>query len=173
MLIIFKIYFLDNQLPSSCDLQCQPADILLKRLNSAVPNEQLTIFLLLNGCEISCENAKRTFATCGLLATDSYLYLTSDKLSWLSINQNDTAAAASAIEDDADDIQVCLKQLMSNLVEVDRCSDLTLVINFLDETQNKCELWKCTFETPDMANTCLNAIAQSWEKLFGVPLLNV
>lgn len=153
-------YFPDNSLPSACELKYQPGELILKRLSAAVIDEQLNMCSLLNGCEISCENAKRSFNICALLTTDSRLYLSSDRIGWLS-------------ELDADsDIELCVTQFMSNLVEVERCSDNVFIINFLDETQDKCELWKCTFETNENAYTCLNAIAQSWEKLFGVPLIN-
>lgn len=115
---------------------------------------------LLKACEITCENAKRSLKICGLLATDSRIYLSSEKLDWLS-----------EVNPEAD-IELCVTQFMSNLVEVERCSDNVFIINFLDETQDKCELWKCTFQTAENANTCLNSIGQSWEKLFGVPLMN-
>lgn len=115
---------------------------------------------LLDGCEISCENAKRSLNICVLLTTDSRIYLSSEKLDWLSQLDHDS------------DIELCVTQFMSNLVEVEHCSDNVFIINFLDETQDKCELWKCTFQTAENANTCLNSIAQSWEKLFGVSLIN-
>lgn len=154
------IFLSDNALPSSCELKYQPAAILTKRLNRAVIDEQLNICSLLVSCDISCENAKRSFDVCSLLATDTRIYLSSEKLNWLSELDLDS------------DIELCVTQFMSNLVEVEHCSDNAFIINFLDETQDKCELWKCTFQTSDGANTCLNSIAQSWEKLFGVPLIN-
>lgn len=153
---------LDNSLPSTCDLQYQPNELLIKRLNSAVMDEQLNMCSVLNCCEITCENAKRTFNVCCLLTTDSRLYLSSTKVGWLSTTD----------DHDNDDIELCITQFMSNLVEVEHCTDNVFIINFLDETQDKCELWKCTFETSENANSCLNAIAQSWEKLFGVPLIS-
>lgn len=131
-------------------------------MNAAVIDEQLNMCSLLDGCEITCENAKRSLKICGLLTTDSRIYLSSEKLDWLSEFNHDGDG----------DIELCVTQFMSNLVEVERCSDNIFIINFLDETQDKCELWKCTFKTTENANTCLNSIAQSWEKLFGVPLMN-
>ncbi|XP_023296483.2 uncharacterized protein LOC111679191 isoform X2 [Lucilia cuprina] len=154
------LFFANNALPSLCELKYQPADLLTKRLSAAVIDEQLNMCSLLNGCEISCENAKRSFNICGLLTTDSRIYLSSEKLDWLSVLNHDS------------DIELCVTQFMSNLVEVEHCADNVFIINFLDETQDKCELWKCTFQTAENANTCLNSIAQSWEKLFGVPLIN-
>uniref|UniRef100_A0A1A9ZQW9 ZAD domain-containing protein n=1 Tax=Glossina pallidipes TaxID=7398 RepID=A0A1A9ZQW9_GLOPL len=64
----------------------------------------------------------------------------------------------------------CVMQLMSNLVEIERPGENIALINFLDETHNKCELWRCHFETKDIADGFLNAVVQSWENLFGVPL---
>ncbi|KAM7353334.1 uncharacterized protein ACRADG_005432 isoform 2-T3 [Cochliomyia hominivorax] len=160
LMLFFAKTFTDNALPSLCELKYQPAALLTKRLSAAVIDEQLNMCSLLNGCEISCENAKRSFNICCLLTTDSRIYLSSEKLDWLYELDHDS------------DIELCVTQFMSNLVEVEYCSDNVFIINFLDETQDKCELWKCTFQTPENANTCLNSIAQSWEKLFGVPLIN-
>uniref|UniRef100_A0A1A9ZHJ2 G domain-containing protein n=1 Tax=Glossina pallidipes TaxID=7398 RepID=A0A1A9ZHJ2_GLOPL len=66
----------------------------------------------------------------------------------------------------------CVMQLMWNLMEIKRPAENIALINFLDETHNKCELWRCYFETKDIADSFLNGIAPSWEKLFGVPLCN-
>ncbi|XP_005181896.2 uncharacterized protein LOC101890827 isoform X1 [Musca domestica] len=156
------LFFANNSLPPNCDLQYQPNELILKRLNTAVMDEQLNMCSVLNGCEITCENAKRSFSICCLLTTDSRLYLSSTKVGWLS----------SSSDHGSEDLELCVTQFMSNLVEVEHCSDNVFIINFLDETQDKCELWKCTFETAENANTCLNAINQSWEKLFGVPLIS-
>ncbi|XP_061396733.1 dynein axonemal assembly factor 1 homolog [Musca vetustissima] len=161
------LFFANNSLPSNCDLHYQPNELIVKRLNTAVMDEQLNMCSVLNGCEITCENAKRNFSICCLLTTDSRLYLSSPKVGWLS-----ASAAANVQHDTDDDLELCVTQFMSNLVEVEHCSDNVFIINFLDETQDKCELWKCTFETAENANTCLNAINQSWEKLFGVPLIS-
>lgn len=58
---------------------------------------------------------------------------------------------------------------MSNLVDVEPTTDAKYLINFIDETENKCEIWQLDFETHDNAERCLNAIGEGWEKLFGVP----
>uniref|UniRef100_A0A1B0AAH6 Uncharacterized protein n=1 Tax=Glossina pallidipes TaxID=7398 RepID=A0A1B0AAH6_GLOPL len=136
-----------------------PAADIVK--DSVVGDEQLKMFCLLNGCYVTSNNAKRSFQLSGPFATDSRLYLTSNKLMWLCAdNERDT------------DIELCVTQLMSNLVEIERPAENIALINFLDETQNKCELWRRYFETKDIADSFLKAIAQSWEKLFGVPLFN-
>uniref|UniRef100_A0A1A9UWT1 LIP1 domain-containing protein n=1 Tax=Glossina austeni TaxID=7395 RepID=A0A1A9UWT1_GLOAU len=155
------LHFANNSLPAQCDLIYQPAEKLVKNLSSVVGDEQLKMFCLLNGCDVTSDNAKRCFQLSGLFATDSRLYLTSNKLMWLCAdNEHDT------------DIELCVMQLMSNLVEIERPAENITLINFLDETHNKCELWRCYFETKDIADSFLKAIAQSWEKLFGVPLFN-
>ncbi|KAL9877463.1 uncharacterized protein ACN2A1_013824 isoform 1-T2 [Glossina fuscipes fuscipes] len=155
------LHFANNSLPAQCDLIYQPAEKLVKSLVCVVGDEQLKMFCLLNGCDVTCDNAKRSFQLSGLFATDSRLYLTSHKLLWLCAdNEHDT------------DIELCVMQLMSNLVEIERPTENIALINFLDETHNKCELWRCSFETKDLADSFLNAVAQSWEKLFGVPLFN-
>ncbi|XP_036345886.1 uncharacterized protein LOC118755144 isoform X2 [Rhagoletis pomonella] len=153
------LYFANNSLPSQCELKYQPSTELLKRLNNAVRDEQLKMCALLNGCTVTCGQAKRSLNNCTLLTTDTHLCISSSKFDWL------TTAAADA------EMEICLTQLMSNLVEVEQVDANTFTINYLDETQDQTEIWQCTFETKENANSCLNAIAQSWEKLFGVPLL--
>ncbi|XP_053961303.1 uncharacterized protein LOC128865206 isoform X1 [Anastrepha ludens] len=154
------LYFANNSLPSQCELKYQPSVELLKRLNTAVRDEQLKMCAMLNGCIVTCGQAKRSLSTCTLLTTDTHLCISSSKFDWLTTSESDA------------EIEICLTQLMSNLVEVEHVDANTFTINYLDETQDQSELWQCAFETKENANSCLNAIAQSWEKLFGVPLLN-
>lgn len=93
----------------------------------------------------------------GLIVTENYLRLLPPPEAWL----NATSLASS--------VKCDYNQLMSNLVDID-ISDQEVRINFLDETKDTCELWSCTFETADSADSTLDAIDQSWSKLFGVPL---
>lgn len=176
LIYIFCLHFViaDNAVPTTCELLYQPSEILTKRLNAAVVDEKLNMCSILSGCEITCENAKRSFSICCLLTTDTRLYLSSQMLGWLSASnyENQLQPYENGAADEGDDIELCVTQFISNLVEVEHCSDNVFIINFLDETQDKCELWKCTFETAENASTCVNTIAQSWEKLFGVPLIN-
>lgn len=154
------IFYLDNSLPSLCELKYQPSAELVKRINAAVSDEQLKMCALLNTCTVTCGQAKRNLSTCTLLTTDTHLLISSSKFNWLSTSEEDA------------ELEICMKQLMSNLVEVEQFDANTFLINYLDESQDQSEIWQCTFETKDNADSCLNAIAQSWEKLFGVSLLN-
>nr|XP_014090535.2 uncharacterized protein LOC106617692 isoform X2 [Bactrocera oleae] len=154
------LYFANNSLPSLCELKYQPIAVLVKRINNAVSDEQLKMCALLNACTVTCGQAKRNLSTCTLLTTDTHLYISSSKFDWLSTSESDA------------ELEICMKQLMSNLVEVEQIDANTFLINYLDETQDLSEIWQCTFETQENADSCLNAIAQSWEKLFGVSLLN-
>ncbi|XP_075149395.1 uncharacterized protein LOC142223398 isoform X2 [Haematobia irritans] len=156
------LFFANNSLPTTCDLIYKPNETIVKRLNSAIIDEHLNMCSVLNGCEITCENAKRSFNICCLLTTDSRLYLSTQNVGWLSLGTPGSN----------DNIELSVTQFMSNLVEVEHHSENIFIMQFMDETQDKNELWKCEFETVENANTCLNAIAQSWEKLFGVPLIS-
>ncbi|XP_054082594.1 uncharacterized protein Stk11ip_0 isoform X4 [Zeugodacus cucurbitae] len=154
------LYFANNSLPSQCELKYQPTNELVKRINNAVTDEQLKMCALLNACTVTCGQAKRNLSTCTLLTTDTHLCVSSSKFDWISTTEADA------------ELEICMKQLMSNLVEVELIDANSFLINYLDETQDQSETWQCTFETKENANSCLNAIAQSWEKLFGVSLLN-
>ncbi|XP_004533912.1 uncharacterized protein LOC101448579 isoform X1 [Ceratitis capitata] len=154
------LYFANNALPSQCELQYQPSAVLVQRLNTVVGDEQLKMCALLNACVVTCGQAKRSLNNCTLLATDTRLCISTSKCDWLSTTVVDS------------EIEICLTQLMSNLVEVEHVDANTFVINYLDETQDLSEIWQCTFETPENASSCLNAISHSWEQLFGVSLLS-
>ncbi|XP_064553543.1 uncharacterized protein LOC135438914 isoform X2 [Drosophila montana] len=150
------LYLADNPLPAECELIQQPADELRQRLNSIVA-EPLKMCAVLSGCQWTCAPEKRSFELCTLLITDTQLHIAGNgKFNWLT-----------AIEEHP--IELTLTQQMSNLVEVERITDCEYNVNFLDETENKCELWHLQFETLANAECCLNAIGQSWEQLFGVP----
>ncbi|XP_030377461.1 serine/threonine-protein kinase 11-interacting protein [Scaptodrosophila lebanonensis] len=153
------LYFANATLPTQCELKHSPAENVVQRLSKAA-DSKLTMCALLNGCVWTCEGEKRNFDFCALLTTDSHLYLGSaSKCNWLSASHSD-------------EVEICLTQLMNNLVDVESVDDTEYKINFLDETQNKTELWHLKFATKDNAECCLNAIGQSWEQLFGVRLLS-
>lgn len=80
-----------------------------------------------------------------------------------------TMYCTMSIEDDVD-IACYHRQQMCNLVDVERIDGRKYRMNFLDETQDRCELWACAFETDTCADSTMSAVSQSWEKLFGVPL---
>lgn len=96
-----------------------------------------------------------------LLATASQLYISGKgQFSWLSAKKLDSSPPP---------FEFNLIQPMSNLVDVDQVADQQYVISFIDETQNKCEIWQLHFETQSSAECCLNAVGQEWERLFGLP----
>ncbi|XP_055923743.1 serine/threonine-protein kinase 11-interacting protein isoform X2 [Eupeodes corollae] len=152
-------YFTRNVLPDQCELNYQIPEKVLHRLTKSMEGEQIKMFSLLNCCELKSNDKIQRLEITGLLTTDTRLFITTSNLSWLS------TTSESGIEID-------VTQLMSNLVEVERPERNVCILHFHDETQDKSELWKCTFETKENAESCLNAIGQSWEKLFGVPLLS-
>lgn len=94
----------------------------------------------------------------GLIVTENHLHILPSIETWLT-----AADRVSSFENQR-------TQLMSNLVDIEMLSDREVRINYLDETDDTCELWCCLFETADSASSTLNAIEQSWSKLFGVPL---
>lgn len=134
-----------------------PVEVVDKRLKSLF-DEPLEICSVLNGCQWVRGQDKRSFDLCTLFATDSQLHIAGNgKFNWLS-SKNEQSQ-----------VEFSLTQQMSNLVEVERISDCKYNINFLDETENQCELWKLQFETESNAECCLQVIGKSWELLFGVP----
>ncbi|CAD7085916.1 unnamed protein product [Hermetia illucens] len=151
------LYFANNPLPDDCTLGYQISQKILKKIAYFTNEEQLRMVSILNRCEISSDAIQKTLSPTGFFASDTHLYLTTTNFSWLFNNSNDN-------------LELGHVQLMSNLIEVDRPEKNVFSMNFLDEDQDKYELWKCSFETEDNAESCLNAIGQSWEKLFGVPL---
>ncbi|XP_055852436.1 uncharacterized protein LOC129916475 isoform X2 [Episyrphus balteatus] len=152
-------YFTTNALPDQCKLDYTISEKVLNRLANTVENEKLNMFSLLNSCEVNLHDKVETFIMPGLFTTNSRLFLSATNPSWL------TPTTDVAIE-------VGLTQFMSNLVEVERPEENIFSLHFHDETKNITELWKCRFETKENAESCLNAIGQSWEKLFGVSLFN-
>lgn len=114
---------------------------------------------ILESCETSIDDKNTSQDLVGLIITEKELFLICPTHQWLS--------------DKCDvDIAVVEKQFMDNLVEVEKLDSTTLKINFLDENQDKCELWTCTFIEDTCLESTMNAISVSWEKLFGVPLAN-
>lgn len=144
-----------NELPAQCELNYHVSEKVLRRLSTTLGDEQLTMFSLLNSCEVKRDNNIQTFCLPGLLTTDSRLFVTTSNLSWLTLSADCP-------------IEIGSNQLMSNLVDVQKPEENICILNFYDETKNTTELWKCTFETKENGDSCLNAIGQSWEKLFGV-----
>ncbi|KAH8281398.1 hypothetical protein KR054_000301 [Drosophila jambulina] len=141
-----------RHLPEQCQLKIQPP---ANQLQSVAFGEPLKMCALLPSCQWSCDQQKTSFVPCLLLITESHLYLSGNgKFTWLS---------EKAMP------EISLSQPMSNLVDVEPAADKKYLVNFIDDTENKCEIWQLDFETHDNAERCLNAIGEGWEKLFGVP----
>lgn len=153
------ILFLDNPPPPECKLIEKPVEVIEQRLNTLL-DEPLKMCSVLSGCQWICGQDKRSIELCTLLATDSQLHISGNgKFNWLTSKQ----------EQEQPQMELTLTQQMSNLVEVERITDCEYNVNFLDETENQCELWHLQFETPANAESCLQVIGKSWELLFGVP----
>lgn len=94
-----------------------------------------------------------------LIITDSCLYLTKSTYAWL-------------MEKCDRHIDLQQTQSMIDLVEVENIDETSFLIHFLDEISGHNEKWECNFETSACLQSTYDAIAQSWEKLFEVPLAN-
>ncbi|XP_062121357.1 serine/threonine-protein kinase 11-interacting protein isoform X4 [Drosophila sulfurigaster albostrigata] len=152
------LYLADNPLPSNCELIQDPSDAVLQRLNALV-TEPLKMCTVLSGCRWTCGQDKRNFEICTLLTSDTQLHVVGNgRFNWLTTNVEQKPQ-----------LELSLTQQMSNLVEAERVTDCEYKINFLDETENQCELWHLQFETQANAECCLDVIGKSWEQLFGVP----
>lgn len=149
----------DNPLPWYCSLEYQISERLSQKLLQVTDNVQLKMLTILNQCDIKSDDAHEMHTLVVLIITETNLYLTTSKYGWLAdkLEQN---------------IELTHTQLVTNIVGVDPIDDHTFLINFLDEIENRDEIWKCKFETKSSLDSTFNAIAQSWEKLFQVPLAN-
>ncbi|ALC38352.1 CG9044 [Drosophila busckii] len=151
------LYLNEHPLPEECELVQQPAPEMRDYLASLL-EEPLKVCTLLTSGQCCSTVDKHSFELCMLLTTDEHLYIAaSGKFNWLTDGKTEP-------------MELTFSQPMSNLVVVERFNDCLLTFNFLDETDNRCDSWQLQFETAANAECCLNAIGQSWEQLFGVPL---
>lgn len=121
-------------------------------------NEPLKMLAVLKTFTISTDGKDDIRKLIGLIVTENHLRILPSIETWLTATDRLTSFECQRT------------QLMSNLVDIEMLSDQEVRINYLDETDDTCELWCCEFETADSASSTLNAIEQSWSKLFGVPL---
>uniref|UniRef100_A0A6P4EPI0 Serine/threonine-protein kinase 11-interacting protein n=1 Tax=Drosophila rhopaloa TaxID=1041015 RepID=A0A6P4EPI0_DRORH len=153
------LYLQRNPLEVQCKLSQQPSPTLSNHLQT-IASEPVKMCSLLPSCQWICEHEKSSFEPCLLLITESHLYILGNGIfSWLS----------NKIQKKSIYQELSLNQPLSNLVDVERITDHKYVINFIDETQNKTEIWQLMFETHENAAYCLNVIGQGWKQLFGVP----
>lgn len=140
-------------------MEYQISERLSQKLLHITDGVQLKMLAILHQCTITCDDTHETHDLVAIIVTETNLYLTSSKYGWLAdkLEQN---------------IELSNTQLMTNVVGVDPIDEHTFLINFLDEIENHDEMWKCKFETKSSLDSTFNAIAQSWEKLFQVPLAN-
>ncbi|KAH8297884.1 hypothetical protein KR018_000081 [Drosophila ironensis] len=150
------LYMQDNPLSAQCTLSPLPSPAISKCLE-AIESDAVKMCAMLPRCQWSCNQEKKSFQACLLLTTESHLYLAGNgKFQWL-------------LAPSPPPMEFSLSQPMSNLVDMERISGQEYVIKFIDETQNRCEIWRLHFETQASAESCLNAVGQDWERLFGVP----
>lgn len=122
---------------------------------------QLKMFAILNRCIIIGNDDEKTVLDgAALIITDTNLYITMNKYGWLMDKLDQS-------------IEVAESQLMMDLVAVENNDDddKMFTIRFDDDHERK-EDWECSFETDTCLKDTFAAIAQSWEKLFEVPLMN-
>lgn len=148
---------LDNPLPTFCSLEYQISERLSQKLLHVTKNAQLKMLALLNGCRISSDHLTESYEHVAFITTDTALYLIKSNYGWL-------------MEKFEYEIQVAQEQPMTNLIEIDDVTDTSFTIHYLDEINNRTELWRCIFETNSCLDSTFKAIAQSWEVLFQVPL---
>lgn len=116
------------------------------------------MFAILNKCVIVDDDDTETICEhAAFIITDSHLYLTTSKYGWL-------------MDKSERDVELKRTQFMTDLMELDNVNEKTFAITFLDEVRNEKQVWRCEFETASCLQNTLSAIAQSWEKLFKVPL---
>ncbi|EDV57921.2 uncharacterized protein Dere_GG25106, isoform B [Drosophila erecta] len=152
-------YLQNNSLPEQCKLNHQPSPTLSHQLDT-IASETVKMCSLIPSCQWICDQEKSNFEPSLLLITESHLYISGNgKFLWLS----------DKIQEKPIHPEVSLNQPLSNLVDVERITDHKYAINFIDETQNRCEIWQLQFETHANAACCLNVIGKGWEQLFGVP----
>ncbi|XP_017063010.2 serine/threonine-protein kinase 11-interacting protein isoform X2 [Drosophila eugracilis] len=153
------LYLRQNPLPEQCTMNHQSSPTYGSQLQT-IESEPIKMCSLLASCHSICDQEKSSFGPSLLLVTESHVYVSGNgKFSWLSNN----------IPEKYIPPELSLNQPLSNLVDVERITNQKYAINFIDETQNKCEVWNLLFETHAAATCCLNVIGQGWEQLFGVP----
>lgn len=155
----YNNFFPDNPLPCYCTLEYQISERLSQKLLQVTENMQLKMLTILNECKIISDHLNETYECVAFITVDTQLYLTTSKYGWLmdKIDQP---------------IKVAQSQPMTDLVSVDNITDISFTMSFYDEFLKRHEAWDCTFETKASLDSTFAAIAQSWEKLFRVPLAN-
>lgn len=153
-----KTFSIDNSLPDSCSLDYSISENVTAKITKLGGSSKIEMLCVLNECDITLDGKSVSLKKLLCVVTETNLILV-QHFNWIS-------------DDLKDEIDSQSSQVMSNLVEVEELSSKSFSLNFLDEVEEKCELWKLQFETESCMSSTLNSIAECWEKLFGVPLLN-
>lgn len=151
--------FSDNSLPDSCSLDYSVSENLTDKIAKLGGSSKIKMLCVLNECDIILDGNSLTLKKHLCVVTDTNIILVKH-FNWITGDLNDEINSENS-------------QVMINLVEVEELNSKSFSLNFLDEIEEKCELWKLTFETDTSMRSTLNSIAECWEKLFGVPLLSV
>lgn len=145
-------------MPDSCSLDYTISENLIDKIAKLGGSSKIKMVCVLNECLITLDGNSIILKKHLCVVTETNIILV-EHFNWIS--------------DDLDEeINSINSQVMSNLVEVEELNTKSFSLNFLDEIEEKCELWNLTFETDTATSSTLNSIAECWEKLFGVPLLN-
>jgi hypothetical protein len=147
-------------MPDTCCLDYQVSERNTQKLQQLTNQKQIKTLTIFNECKVTIDEQHQINDTGALCVTDTDLFLTQIDTNWLSDN-NTTA-----------NITVSNRQEMSNLIEVDFVDETTFKLNFMNENEDKFEMWKLTFETTQTAENTIKTISSWWEKIFGVPLIN-
>lgn len=145
-------------MPEVCSLDYSISENLTNKIAKLGGSSKTKMLCLLNECDIKLDGNSIILNKHLCIVTETNIILVQN-FNWIS-------------DDLKEEIESQNSQAMSNLVEVEELNSKSFSLNFLDEIEEKCELWNLTFETDTAMSSTLNSIADSWEKLFGVPLLN-
>lgn len=152
------LFFADNPLPEYCTIDYQPSELLTGKLNMAAAGEIVKILMVINFCDVLSDDVLQSVQLSTLLLTDNHFYLAAD-IKWLNENSKYQ-------------IESKYTQLMTNLVELEEINNLSCRLNFMDEQEDKYETWRIDFATVTAKESAVTTVCHSWEKIFGVPLLN-
>lgn len=155
---ITKRFFPDNSLPDSCSLDYTISENITAKITKLGGSSKIQMLCVLNECDKTLDGKSVSLKKLICVVTETNIILV-QHFNWISDDLKDEIVSHSS-------------QMMSNLVEVEQLSNKSFSLNFLDDIEEKCELWIIQFQTEACMSSTLNSIAECWEKLFGVPLLN-
>ncbi|XP_055544801.1 uncharacterized protein LOC129729914 isoform X2 [Wyeomyia smithii] len=152
------LFFAENPLPEYCTLDCQPSELLNGKLSKATNEDMVKILMIINFCDVLSNDELQSIQLCTLLLTDTNFYVAAD-IKWLNENRKYP-------------IEPKFSQLMTNLVELEDINSLSCRLHFMDEQEDKYETWRIDFATETAKESTVTTVCNSWEKIFGVPLIS-